>query len=211
MACISSTGETFESVFLQLSTDHQNGLLAVAFDRDCPAIERVRKLAARLNLNFEILQFDKGKSFESSFCEFIKSKKLLSSPVCFLCGFFGILSENFFSDFPGPVVNTHPSLLPAFPGMEKKVQMSAWEQAALSGVTVHMVNEELDAGPILFQYPISIEPGVSFEDFRADLRQWEQSRVPIALAKVLESSLSKDDVHLKSQEIRKKYKFKSEF
>jgi len=74
--------------------------------------------------------------------------------VC-LAGYMRILSPEFVQRFAGRMLNVHPSLLPAFPGL--KVQQAAIDYGAkLSGCTVHFVDEELDHGPIVLQEAVPI-------------------------------------------------------
>ncbi len=74
--------------------------------------------------------------------------------VC-LAGFMRLLSAYFVEEFPRRILNIHPSLLPAFPGLE--AQRQAVEHGArISGCTVHLVDEFLDAGPILAQAAVEV-------------------------------------------------------
>jgi phosphoribosylglycinamide formyltransferase-1 len=75
--------------------------------------------------------------------------------VC-LAGYMRLLSPYFVKEFPQRILNIHPSLLPAFPGLES--QRQALEHGAkFSGCTVHFVDENLDAGPIVMQAVVAIE------------------------------------------------------
>ena len=75
--------------------------------------------------------------------------------VC-LAGYMRLLSPYFVAAFPHRILNIHPSLLPAFPGLE--AQRQALEHGAkFSGCTVHFVDENLDAGPIVLQAAVPIE------------------------------------------------------
>ena len=77
--------------------------------------------------------------------------------IC-LAGYMRLLSAYFVAAFPGRILNIHPSLLPAFPGLES--QRQAIEHGAkVSGCTVHFVDENLDAGPIVLQAVVPIENG----------------------------------------------------
>ena len=77
--------------------------------------------------------------------------------VC-LAGYMRLLSPHFVAAFPQRILNIHPSLLPAFPGLES--QRQALEHGAkFSGCTVHFVDENLDAGPIVLQACVPIEDG----------------------------------------------------
>lgn len=77
--------------------------------------------------------------------------------VC-LAGYMRLLSPYFVREFPQRILNIHPSLLPAFPGLEP--QRQALEHGVkFSGCTVHFVDENLDAGPIILQAAVPIEDG----------------------------------------------------
>src|SRR5580700_948053 len=82
-------------------------------------------------------------------------KKARVEVVC-LAGYMRLLSPYFVAAFPQRILNIHPSLLPAFPGLEP--QRQALEHGAkVSGCTVHFVDENLDAGPIVMQAVVPIE------------------------------------------------------
>lgn len=74
--------------------------------------------------------------------------------VC-LAGFMRLLSANFIAAFPNRILNIHPSLLPAFPGLDAQYQAFV-HGVKVTGCTVHMVDEHLDAGPILSQAAVPI-------------------------------------------------------
>ena len=84
----------------------------------------------------------------------IKSRSI--DIVC-LAGYMRVLSSAFIDGFPRPILNIHPSLLPAFAGMH--AQRQAIEAGVRwSGVTVHFVDSGLDTGPIILQEPVKVEP-----------------------------------------------------
>jgi phosphoribosylglycinamide formyltransferase-1 len=74
--------------------------------------------------------------------------------VC-LAGYMRLLSPWFVQQFPRRILNIHPSLLPAFPGLEAQEQAFAYG-AKVSGCTVHFVDEELDHGPIIVQKTVAV-------------------------------------------------------
>ena len=85
--------------------------------------------------------------------------------VC-LAGFMRLLSPYFVAAFRGRILNIHPSLLPAFPGLE--AQRQALEYGVkFSGCTVHLVDENLDGGPIVAQAIVPVEPGDTDETLSA--------------------------------------------
>jgi len=85
--------------------------------------------------------------------------------VC-LAGFMRLLSPYFVAAFRGRILNIHPSLLPSFPGLESQRQALDYG-VKFSGCTVHFVDENLDAGPIIKQAIVPIEPGDNEETLAA--------------------------------------------
>jgi phosphoribosylglycinamide formyltransferase-1 len=85
--------------------------------------------------------------------------------VC-LAGFMRLLSAGFIRSFPNRILNIHPSLLPAFPGLD--AQHQALEHGVkIAGCTAHFVDEELDAGPILVQAPVPVRDDDTVETLSA--------------------------------------------
>jgi phosphoribosylglycinamide formyltransferase-1 len=81
--------------------------------------------------------------------------------VC-LAGYLRLLSGEFVRQFPERILNVHPSLLPAFPGLDAQYQALAYG-VKVTGCTVHFVDEQLDSGPILLQSPVAVEDGDTVE------------------------------------------------
>jgi len=104
--------------------------------------------------------------------------------VC-LAGYMRLLSPFFVNAFRGRILNIHPSLLPAFPGLEP--QRQALEHGVkFSGCTVHFVDENLDAGPIILQAAVPIEDGDTEETLAARILREEHRIYTEAVNLVLE-------------------------
>jgi phosphoribosylglycinamide formyltransferase-1 len=107
--------------------------------------------------------------------------------IC-LAGFMRILGENVVDAFPGRIINIHPSLLPAFPGLD--VQRKALEAGVEeSGCTVHFVETGVDSGPIIIQAKVKIEKSDSVESLSQRILKEEHRIYPQALAALLEGRL----------------------
>jgi phosphoribosylglycinamide formyltransferase-1 len=104
--------------------------------------------------------------------------------VC-LAGFLRVLSPAFLREFPHHVVNVHPSLLPAFPGLEAQRQALDYG-ARVSGATVHLVDEGLDSGPVILQEAVPVLPGDSVESLSARILEAEHRLYPRAVRLLLE-------------------------
>jgi phosphoribosylglycinamide formyltransferase-1 len=74
-----------------------------------------------------------------------------------LAGYMHLLTQPFLDRFPERIVNVHPSLLPAFPGM-RAIDEALAAGVDTTGVTVHLVDEGVDSGPVLRQVPVPVEP-----------------------------------------------------
>ncbi len=104
--------------------------------------------------------------------------------VC-LAGYMRILSAWFLRRFDGRVLNVHPSLLPAFPGLE--AQRQAWEHGVrVTGATVHIVDEGLDQGPIVLQEAVPVLAGDTADTLAARILEAEHRIYPQAVRILLE-------------------------
>ena len=106
--------------------------------------------------------------------------------VC-LAGFMRLLSPVFVEAFPDRILNIHPSLLPKYPGLHPQ-QQALNDGATVSGATVHFVNKELDAGPIVLQQSVAVMPGDTDETLAARILEIEHQLYPRAIDKVLNAT-----------------------
>lgn len=99
--------------------------------------------------------------------------------VC-LAGFMRLLGADFLGRFPGRVLNIHPSLLPAFPGLHAQRQ-ALRHGVKLAGCTVHFVDPGMDTGPILAQAAVPVLPGDDEAALSARILQQEHRLYPLAV------------------------------
>jgi phosphoribosylglycinamide formyltransferase-1 len=103
--------------------------------------------------------------------------------VC-LAGFMRLLSAEFISAFPERVLNIHPSLLPAFPGLDAQHQALV-HGVKITGCTVHFVDEHLDAGPIICQAAVPVLADDTVETLSARILEQEHRIYSEAIRTVL--------------------------
>jgi phosphoribosylglycinamide formyltransferase 1 len=103
--------------------------------------------------------------------------------VC-LAGFMRLLSPVLVDAFPNRILNIHPSLLPKYPGLHPQ-QQALDDGATESGATVHFVNKELDAGPVVLQDRVPVLPGDTADTLAARILEIEHQLYPKAIEKVL--------------------------
>lgn len=114
------------------------------------------------------------------------AQRLMAAGVDVIClaGFLRLVKRPLLDSFPNKILNIHPSLLPAFPGLE------SWKQALDAGVTeagctVHFVDEGMDTGPILLQESLLILAGETADSLHARIQCIERRIYPDALRKLL--------------------------
>ena len=104
-------------------------------------------------------QFDSREAFDAALADLIDRQDPDGRPaLVVLAGFMRVLTPAFVRHYEGRLVNIHPSLLPAFPGLHTHARALA-AGCRFAGATVHMVTEVLDEGPILAQAVVPILPG----------------------------------------------------
>ncbi|HEY3839112.1 MAG TPA: phosphoribosylglycinamide formyltransferase [Bryobacteraceae bacterium] len=106
--------------------------------------------------------------------------------VC-LAGFMRLLSARFVSAFPGRILNIHPSLLPAFPGLDAQHQ-ALQHGVKITGCTVHLVDENLDSGPIIVQSAVPVLDDDDVESLSARILAQEHRIYTEAIGIVLGGS-----------------------
>jgi phosphoribosylglycinamide formyltransferase-1 len=123
---------------------------------------------------------------EQKYIECIKSYK---ADIVVLAGFMRIIKKGLLHEFQGHIINIHPSLLPAFPGLY------AWKQALeygtkVAGCTVHFVDEGTDTGPIIVQKTVPVLPDDTPESLHARIQIQEHIAYPEALRRIKNEILS---------------------
>ena len=98
-------------------------------------------------------------------------------------GFMRILSETFVESYPNRIVNSHPALLPLFPGAHA-VRDALAANVTTTGCTIHFVDAGVDTGPIIAQQSIEVQPGESEEHLHERIKVVERELLPRTISKV---------------------------
>jgi len=126
----------------------------------------------------------RGRNRDEHEREIIASLRERQVDLVCLAGYMRLLSPCFIEAFRGRILNIHPSLLPAFPGLD--AQRQALEHGVkVSGCTVHFVDETLDAGPIIAQRAVPVVDGDTVESLSARILEQEHQLYPEAIKLVL--------------------------
>jgi phosphoribosylglycinamide formyltransferase-1 len=179
---VSGRGSNLQALLDAAQRGQLGGEIAVVVSNveDALGLERARR--AGIPAVFRDHRGKKREAFDAEIVDILRAHHV--DVVC-LAGFMRLLSAVFVRAFPGRVVNVHPALLPAFPGLD--AQRQAWEHGAkVSGATVHLVDEGLDSGPILAQEAVPVLSGDTVETLAARILEAEHRLYPRAVRLLLE-------------------------
>jgi phosphoribosylglycinamide formyltransferase 1 len=152
---LSGRGSNFEAIADSVAAGRIRANLAVVISNRAEAagIESAR----RRGLEARVIP-SKGKPREQHDAEVVAALKEKNVDLVCLAGYMRLLSPWFVRQFPNRILNIHPSLLPAFPGLEAQKQALEYG-AKVSGCTVHFVDEQLDHGAIILQKAVPVLDG----------------------------------------------------
>ena len=126
----------------------------------------------------------KGRTREEHDADIIAELKQRHVELVCLAGYMRLLSCDFIQAFPNRIVNIHPSLLPAFPGLDAQKQ-ALHHGVKVTGCTVHFVNEALDAGPIILQRSVEVREDDTVESLSARILEQEHRAYVEAVKKIV--------------------------
>lgn len=129
------------------------------------------------NIKIFALSPEPGESREAYDQRLSEILQSLEVDLIVLAGFMRILSPHFVKKFTGKILNIHPSLLPKYPGMHTHMQVLKNKDSE-HGCTIHFVNEDLDAGPIIAQASIPVKKADTLETLTQKVRHRELKLYP---------------------------------
>jgi phosphoribosylglycinamide formyltransferase-1 len=148
---VSGTGTNLQAL---LDTVHGSEveIVAVASSKaDAPALERARSRGVQ-GAVFARSDFADREQRDQALADWLAER---GARLVVLAGYMELLSAGFLKRFPGAVINVHPSLLPAFPGV-RAIEQALEYGVKVFGVTVHFVDEGMDSGPVIAQRAIEL-------------------------------------------------------
>ncbi len=132
--------------------------LVICSTGEAPAIER----AQQADIRTEVVTMQAHGDRDSRDREVVRLLRLVHPDLVVMAGWMSIVTPVLLDAFPDQVINLHPSLLPAFPGMDSIAAALDWG-SHVTGVTVHVAEEAVDGGPPILQEPVPILPGDTLE------------------------------------------------
>jgi phosphoribosylglycinamide formyltransferase-1 len=165
-------------------------IVAVASNKpDAVALQRGRNAGIE-TASFPIGDHPGREARDAAIAEWLLARDV---ELVVLAGYMAILTSPFLSRFPGAVLNVHPSLLPAFPGV-RAIEQAVDYGVKVFGVTIHFVEDDggVDTGPVILQGSIELIDATDPEAVHAQLRPIEHALLADAVRLVARGALSRD-------------------
>ena len=178
---LSGRGSNFEAIADSIKSGRLQAEIAIVISNraDAPGLES----AKGRGLNAQLIP-SKGRAREEHDADVVSALKEAQVDLVCLAGYMRLLSPDFIRAFPSRIVNIHPSLLPAFPGMDAQKQALEYG-VKVTGCTVHFVDEHLDHGPIILQKTVPVLDGDDVPTLSARILEQEHAAYSEAIALVL--------------------------
>ena len=180
---ISGRGSNLKAIIEAIADGRLDASIAIVISNraDAPGLEHARRAGIEtLVLSHQV--FFSREEYDRAMVQQLNQRGV--ALVC-LAGFMRLLSPVFIDAFPDRILNIHPSLLPKYPGLHPQ-QQALDDGAPVSGATVHIVNRELDAGPVVLQRAVQVNPGDTAETLAARILEVEHGLYPEAIRLVLD-------------------------
>ncbi len=180
---------------LQAILDRVHGreaeVVAVGSDKPgCEALDRARR-AGVATAAFPLAEHASREARDAAMAEWLAAR---GAELIVLAGYMQLVSAAFLAAFSQRVINVHPALLPAFPGL-RAVEQALDYGVKVFGVTVHFVDEGVDSGPIIAQRAIERPGAVDAEEIRAALRPLEHDLLTGAIVLLARGAVRPDPEH----------------
>ena len=160
----------------------------VVSDRPCYALERATEHGIEALLVERRAWGGFGPDFDRDgySAELASALSARKPAIIAMAGFGTVVGESFHDAFPGRILNTHPALLPAFPGWHG-VEDALAAGVAVTGCTVHVAGLEVDTGPILAQGEVAVRGDDTVDSLHERIKEVERRLYPETIARVLEA------------------------
>ena len=175
----SGTGSLLASLLEAAVGDYPARVVAVGADRDCKALQ----IATEASVPSYIVRLGDYPDRDAWDTAITEATAAHEPDLVVSAGFMKILGPQFLSRFPGRVVNTHPALLPAFPGAHAVPAALAYG-VKVTGCTVHLATLEVDEGPILAQEVVPVLAGDDEATLHERIKSDERRLYPEIIAEV---------------------------
>jgi phosphoribosylglycinamide formyltransferase 1 len=184
----SGAGTNLQALLDQVHGREGIEIVAVASDKpQAPALDRARRAGVSV-ASFPVADYSDRSARDLAMGDWLAERRV---ELVVLAGYMQLLSDEFLARFPDRVINVHPALLPAFPGLTPVRDALAYG-AKVFGVTVHFVDGGVDSGPVLLQRAIELPNAVDPEVVLERLHPLEHELLPEAVRLIARGAVSFD-------------------
>lgn len=171
----SGSGTNLQAILNQLHGGEEGiEVVGVASDKpEAGALARARQTDVETAI-FPSSEYDDRGARDRALSDWIEGRE---ADLIVLAGYMQLLSPEFVARFHNRVINVHPALLPAFPGIDA-VQQAIDHGSKITGVTVHFVDEGMDSGPIIMQRPVPVAPSRDWDETEKAIHATEHALLP---------------------------------
>lgn len=185
----SGTGSNLQALLDRTSGWDELRIVAVASDKpDALALERARAADVPTSV-FRVADYSDRAQRDLAMADWLQAQ---GAELVVLAGYMQLLSDVFLARFPGRVINVHPALLPAFPGLHA-VEQAIEYGVKVFGVTVHFVDNGVDSGPIILQRSVELADVRDAEAVMERLRPLEHELLPLAVRLIASGAVQFDE------------------
>lgn len=179
----SGQGTNAEGIMRAAQAGRLNAEIVMLFSdhRDAPALARAEAMGVPTHA-FEPREFDGKAAYETALLEVLRDAQ---ADAVVLAGYMRLVGATLLDAYPSRIINTHPSLLPKYPGLDAVGQALA-DGATVTGITVHYVDAGMDTGPIIAQRHVPVLPDDDHDTLLARLKRIENRFYPDTLASLLD-------------------------
>ena len=188
----SGSGTNLQAILDQLHAGEEGiEVVGVASDKpEAKALERARKAGVETGV-FPVSDYEDREQRDRAIGDWLEEREV---DLVVLAGYMQLLDTGFLARFGSRVVNVHPALLPAFPGI-RAVEQALDYGVKVFGVTVHFVDEGVDTGRIILQRAVELPRATEAAEVRAALRPLEHDLLCEAVALIARDAVRPDPDH----------------
>lgn len=184
----SGTGTNLQALLDRVHGRDGIEIVGVASDQlSAPALDRARQAGVPVAV-FPLTEYEDRTARDDAMGGWLAGQ---GTDLVVLAGYMKLLSPSFLARFPARVINVHPALLPAFPGL-RPIEEALDYGVKVFGVTVHYVDEGVDSGPIIMQRAVEIPEPESAEEVLEHLHRIEHQLLPEAVRLIAAGAVTID-------------------
>lgn len=183
----SGSGTNFQAIVERMQRENwsERVSLLISDQPKAKALERAEKFGIP-HLFIDPKQFNSKAEYERKILQYLQQYKI---KWVILAGYMRLIGSTILTEYEGRIINIHPSLLPAFPGINAIGQAFDYP-VKISGVTIHFIDEGMDTGPIIAQEAVPIAEDDTIETFTAKIQRVEHRLYPEIVYQLVHGKLT---------------------